>query len=113
MLYLNLFIIVCILVIITDLTDFFENVKRLIWVYAYGKGKPFKDFSIKPLGCSLCESFWGGLIYLVIMKEFTIVNIGYVVLLAYLTPVVRNGLILIQDFFIRFIDWWYNILHIQ
>ena len=112
MLYLNLLIIVCILVIITDLTDFFENLKKAIWVYSFGRGKPYKEFSIKPLGCSLCESFWIGLIYLLVMGEFTIVNIGYVVLLAYMTPVIRNGFILIQDFLIKFIDWWYNILHI-
>lgn len=112
MLYLNLFIICCILVIITDLTDFFENLKKFLWDFAYDGKKVYRGFSIKPLGCSLCETFWIGLIYLIIVGEFTVVNIGYVVLLAYMTPVVRNGFILIQDFLIKFIDWWYNILKI-
>jgi hypothetical protein len=113
MLYLNLFIISCILVIITDLTDFFQNIKKLIWGWVFGKGKVYKDFSIKPLGCSLCETFWCGLIYILVMGQFSIMNIGFVVLLSYLTPVIRNGFILIQDFLLRFIEWWYNILHIQ
>lgn len=113
MLYLNIFIIACILVIITDLTDFFDNIKKLVWKFVYGNKKPYRTFSMKPLGCSLCETFWIGLIYIIVMGQFSILNIGFVVLMAYLTPVIRNGFILIEDFLIKFIEWWYNILHIE
>ena len=112
MIYFNIFLIACILVIITDLTDFFETVKHFVWRFAWGN-RPYKQFSIKPLGCSLCETFWGSLIYILAIGEFNLMVLFYIVFIAYMTPVIMNVFLLIKEFFIKFIDWWYNILRLE
>lgn len=106
----NLLIITAIIVFITDLTDFWEYVKKQIWKFAWGKSKPYKEYQLKILDCSLCQTWWIGLIYLLFTHQFTIPYIGYVALLAYLTPVIKDILYLIKDAFTKAIEVINNIL---
>ena len=112
MVYINVLIISCICVIVTDLTDFWSFIKKIIWKMMF-KNRPYKEFSFKLLDCSLCQTWWLGLICLLVMGQFSLINIGYVLLIAYLTPVLCNFFILVKEFGLKFIDWWYNILHIE
>lgn len=36
------------------------------------------NIALKPLDCSLCATFWAGVIYLLCVKQFTIVNLLFV-----------------------------------
>ena len=51
----------------------------------------------KPFSCSLCTSWWLGLVYLIVTQHFTLLWVGYVALLAFLTPVFYNALTLLRD----------------
>ena len=95
---INLFILTCIIVFIFYLSGFVdEMVKRLY--YKYIKVGDYHTLipKLKPLTCSLCLSFWAGLIYLLITSQFTILMIVYVCLLAFLTPIIGDILIMIKD----------------
>lgn len=56
MIYGELIFIAFTVVLITDLTDFPSSVKKFIWRAVKGQGKPYKDFSLKLLECSLCQT---------------------------------------------------------
>ena len=62
----------------------------------------------KPFSCSLCMTFWTGLIYLLCTGNFTIVNFTVLLLLACLTPVTLMVYHLVVDLFTRMVESIYN-----
>ena len=108
---INLFILTCIIVFVIDLSGFVdEMVKRL-----YNKYIKVGDYhtlipKLKPLTCSLCLTFWVGLIYLLITSQFTITMIGYVCLLAFLTPIIGDILVMIKDVLNKIINLIYKLI---
>ena len=99
---LDLLIITAIIVFVVDLSGIILVLKKKLWKTLYGI-IPFKeDWSLKPFDCSLCMTFWIGLIYLIITGSFTIPFIGYVCLLSFLTPVIQEILLITKDLLIRF-----------
>lgn len=109
---IKLLIITCLIVWIIDLTDIVTYLKKLIWKWVWNS-KPYKEFTIKPLDCSLCMTWWIGLIYILVMGQFNILMIGLVGLFSFLTPVIRDGLNLIKDIFVKLINWLYKILGLE
>ena len=110
MILLKLLIIQLIIVFIVDLSGVMEHIKRWIWKWLKGD-KPYKDFEFKPFGCSLCMTFWVGLIYLLITHSFTIPYIAYVCLLAFLASTAASVLQLIKDTLdtlLYILDKWIN-----
>lgn len=95
---LNLLIIQLIIVFIVDLSGFIQDgIEPLL-------GKIFNKSKVrlkKPWCCSLCLTTWIGLIYILIQGCFTIPMIGYVFLLAFLTPIANNLLIMIKEALIK------------
>lgn len=108
MIWINLLLITAILVFIIDLSGFTQSVQRLLkkWL------KTNKDIVIKPFMCSLCMTFWTGIVYTIIAHAFTIPILAYIALLSFMTPVIRDILKLIQDFIIAIINGIYNILNL-
>lgn len=104
MILINLLLITAIIVFIIDLSGFTQSVQHLLkkWL------KTNKDIVIKPFMCSLCMTFWTGIIYAIIMNSFTIPILAFISLLAFMTPVIRDILKLIQDFIIAVINAIYN-----
>ena len=109
--YINLLIITAIIVWGIDVLGFIENFKEKIWRWAKN-GKEYKYFSFKPFDCSLCTSWWVGLFILLIYNELTIPNIGYVALLSSLTPVIREFIFLLNDFFFKILKIIAKILNL-
>ena len=108
---INLFILTCIIVFIIDLSGFVdEMVKRLY--YKYIKVGDYHTLipKLKPLTCSLCLSFWVDLIYLLITSQFTIIMIGYVCLLSFLTPIIGDILVMIKDVLNKIINLIYKLI---
>lgn len=108
---INLFLLTCIIVFIIDLSGFVdEMVKRLY--YKYIKVGDYHTLipKLKPLTCSLCLSFWVGLIYLLITSQFSILMIGYVCLLSFLTPIIGDILIMIKDVINKIINLIYKLI---
>lgn len=92
---LNLIVIQLILVFITDISGFIEDgIEPLL-----GRIFKTKHFRLKPkpFKCSMCQTTWIGLLYLLIKGCFTIPMIGYVLLLAFLTPIAYNLLLMVKE----------------
>lgn len=97
MILLNLLLIQLILVFIIDLSGVMTSLKLFIskWLT---KGKMSStNFELKPFTCSLCMTWWVGLIYLLIARSFTLPLIAFTALLAFLTPVAKDVLITGKD----------------
>lgn len=108
MIWINLLLITAILVFIIDLSGFTQSIQHLLkkWL------KTNKEIVIKPFMCSLCMTFWTGIIYTIAINAFTIPMLAYIALLSFMTPVIRDILKLIQDFIIAIINGIYNILNL-
>ena len=91
-LLLDLLIISFIVVFIIDLSGVIDDAERKL-----GKWLKCKARIPKPFSCSLCSTFWLGLLYLLITHNLTIPLIGYVSLLAFLTPTFNNVLLTVKD----------------
>lgn len=77
MAYLNLFLILFVCVCVTDKFNFWGNMATEIRRLIVGTEKPVKLPYI--LNCSLCQTFWLGLIYLICTANITILNIAVLV----------------------------------
>lgn len=113
MVYLNIILIAVICVIVTDCTDFFNYVNMWIWNWVFDHKKPYNGFQFKLLSCSLCQTFWTSLAYLLIIHHLNILMIAYILFIAYLTPVILECLCLLKDIMIKLIDIIYKILKIN
>ena len=108
MILINLLLIQFIVVFIVDDSGVIDSIKLLI-SRILTKGKiETTNFDIKPFSCSLCMTFWIGLIYLFCVGQFTIPYIAFVCLLAAMVPVTNNTIIIIRDIFIKLIDKSYD-----
>lgn len=94
---IDLILIQLIIVFIIDLSGAAESFKLFI-SKILTKGKiQTTNFDLKPFTCSLCMTWWTGLIYLLICHSFIIPYIALVALLSYLTPLSSSILLLIKD----------------
>ena len=101
---IELILIQLIIVFIIDLSGAVESFK-LFLSKILTKGKiQTTNFDLKPFTCSLCSTWWIGLIYLLICHSFTIPYIALVALLSYLTPLSSSILLLIKDLAIFLIN---------
>ena len=101
---IDLILIQLIIVFIIDLSGAVESFK-LFLSKILTKGKiQTTNFDLKPFTCSLCMTWWTGLIYLLICHSFTIPYIALVALLSYLTPLSSSILLLIKDLAIFLIN---------
>ena len=108
MILINLLLITTILVFIIDLSGFTQSVQTFLkkWL------KTNKDIVIKPFMCSLCMTFWTGIIYAFLTHSLSIPILAFICLLSFLTPVIKDILKLIQDFIIAVINAIYNIFNL-
>lgn len=107
--YIILLLLTTACVIVVDLTDFIDSIKHMIWKWAWKGKKEYRDFEFKPFSCSLCLSWWTGLIYLLISWKITLTLVVYQLLLSFLTPVIKDALLTIKALIQKIIDtiWWY------
>ena len=99
--------------IVIDMTDFVTSVKMAIWRWVF-KANPreYRDFRMKPFDCSLCSSFWLGLLYLIIWGKWTLGLMVFQLFLSIMTPHIKDILILIKDFVNKIIEtiyMWYQL----
>lgn len=93
MIYIELLITACLICFIIDISGFIDELEHMLQRIT---GVPLLRIP-KPFSCSLCSTWWAGLIYLLVVGAFTIINIGFVALLAMLTPVITDLLTYIRD----------------
>lgn len=97
MILLKLFIIALVNVLIIDLSGFITTIKLFISKYLTKSRIQKTDFRIRPFDCSFCMTFWTGLIYTIVIGQFTLVNLLIILLLAYFTGSMKDILLLIKD----------------
>lgn len=92
MIYLNALALMCICVIIIDLTDATNTLTS--WIkYVVTNGKFKTPMELKPLTCSFCMSHWVNVIYFLALGRFTPLNYLYILTLSLFTTVIRDLLI--------------------
>lgn len=100
--------IVVIVVIITDISGFNTTLKSVIkWILTKGKFSN-GDYSLKIVDCSLCQSWWLQLIYLLVVGEISIINIVIALLFAMFTINIKDILLLIRDTITKIINYIYD-----
>jgi hypothetical protein len=104
MILLKLTIICLVNVLIIDISGFIESVKSLISKLLTNKQIDTINFSLKPFDCSFCMTFWTGLIYTIVIGQFTLVNLLIILLLAFMTEPFYRILLLIKDMILKLID---------
>jgi hypothetical protein len=110
MILLNLLCIQLIWVLILDISGFMDSVKLAISKFLTSRHIAKADYRIKPFDCSLCMTFWTGLIYIICLHQFTIPLLAYILFIAVMTPVTKDFIILIRDLLIKLIDKIYTII---
>lgn len=104
----NLFLIAVITVCIIDLSGFVGTLKSALNKLLTRGKLSNSDYQLKPFDCSLCMTFWIGLIYLIIYHQLTLLNISILLLIAVSTPIINDVIRLIQDLITRIINIIYR-----
>ena len=104
MLYINLLLITIITVNIIDLSGIITHIKNRICKWL---NKPQQDFSIKPFDCSYCMSHWIGLFYMIFTQQFSLFAYTILLVLCFLTPVIKDLLVLLKDLLTTAVDKLY------
>lgn len=106
----GLFVIEVFSVFLVDFSGFISEMEKYLTSW-FKSPVPLKI--PKPAGCSLCLSWWIGLIYLLVTGEFCFLSLLVLVLLCANTGNVLHGLYTIQDlietvlgFIDRLVGWW-------
>ena len=104
MVLINLILISAIVVFIVDISGAVDSLKSgLKWILTKGKMNN-SDYSLKPIDCSLCMSFWCGIIYLLVINEFTLPYLAFVCLLACFSGIIKSSILLVEDVFNKIIQ---------
>ena len=110
----NILLIATIIVFIVDLSGSIEHLVKPVVKY-FLHIPPHKDINLPLIECSLCVTWWIGLIYICIASitnSFTfnqfLILVFVLSLVGYLTPVIKDLLVLIKDLIIRFIEVFYK-----
>lgn len=106
----NLLLTTLLVCYIIDLSGFINSIKKFIINKILNiKANP-EDISLKPFDCSLCMSWWCGLIYLLIVKDFTLFNIFILSLFSYFSSNLAGILSWIKELFTTIENKLYNLL---
>lgn len=98
---IELILLMMIVVYIIDVSGVVNSLKRLI-SNILTKGTIITDnYSLPLFGCSLCMTFWCGLIYLIVNQVFTIPYISLVCLLSLLTTPTKDLLLGLREWLLR------------
>lgn len=98
---LNLFLIAVIVVIIIDISGITLSIKSGIKRLLTKGRMSDPNYSLKPIDCSFCMTFWTGLVWLLVTHSFSLWMLTYLLLLCVMTPVISDVIILIRELFIK------------
>lgn len=92
---LDLLLITFVICFIIDISGIVESVKKLISTKLLG----FKstDFSIKPFDCSLCMTWWVGLIYIYCIGQMSILGVFVVAMFSFMASNITVLMLAIKD----------------
>ena len=91
----NLFLIGFISVFIIDYSGFIEEADKILTKVLKSK---FPLHIPKPFSCSLCTTFWVGLIYLLVAGKFSLAFVAILGMVCILTPEILSIIYFAKDF---------------
>jgi hypothetical protein len=99
----DILLIAVIIVVIIDISGFIDSLKSgLKKVLTKGRmSDPY--YSLKPLDCSFCMTWWTGLIWLLVTHNVTLWMLAYLLLICVMTPVIKDVIILIRETMLKII----------
>ena len=111
---INIILLSTIIVFIVDLSGSIEHLVKPI-VKHFLHIPPHKDINLPLIECSLCVTWWLGLLYICIVSitnSFTfnqfLILVSVLALVSFLTSTLKDILVLIKDLIIRFIEVFYK-----
>lgn len=101
---LDIFLISVIVVIIIDISGITDTIKSLIKRIITRGMMSDPNYSLKPIDCSFCMTFWTGLVYMLCVGTFSLWMVTYLLLLCVMTPVIKDVIILFRNTIIKIIN---------
>lgn len=99
MIELNLLMIAVCCVCVIDIARFPDSLKRGI-----ARWLGVKDVTLKPFDCSLCSSWWCGLIWMVCTSSLTLYGVMVCLLIACMTTEIASIIWMVKDLLVRLIN---------
>lgn len=96
--YTDLLFLTVIVVFIVDCSGFTEA-----WLHGLSRWLRHQVTQLKPFSCSLCMTWWSGIVYLLVTGRFCLPLLAYVALLAFLSLPISELLIFIRETILRWI----------
>ena len=93
---IKLLLITLIIVFIVDISGAIDHLINPLVKHILKIPKSSR-IEIPLISCSLCCTFWTGIIYIICMGEFTLLNLFFVCVCAFLTTHIKDLFILIRD----------------
>lgn len=102
----DLALITLIVVYLVDLSGGINSLKQFIWKYWLdGKGRYPDSFRLRPLDCSLCLTWWTGLVYLWITQTFSLESVALVAMFSYFSSQLAFLLRLVSEMINNALRW--------
>lgn len=101
---LDIFLISVIVVIIIDISGITDTIKSLIKRVITRGMMSDPNYSLKPIDCSFCMTFWTGLVYMLCVGTFSLWMVTYLLILCVMTPVIKDVIILFRNTIIKIIN---------
>jgi len=106
----NLLLIQVIVVFIVDISGAVDSLKSGIkWILTKGNMNS-SDYTLKPIDCSLCMTFWSGLAYLLITNNFALVYLAILCVMAAFSGIVKSAILLVEDSIVKIIQCIYKLI---
>ena len=96
----DILLIATILTFITDISGVVKHIETAIC-----KWLEIRKCSITLLNCSLCQTWWVGLFYLIRTGQFTLEGIAVVAVVSFLTTTIQSALWTVKDLCDAVIGW--------
>lgn len=102
---IDILLIAVICVIIIDLSGVTDSIKSTLKRIVTKGRMSDPNYSLKPIDCSFCITFWTGLIYMLITHSLTLWMTAYLLCICVMTPVIKDILILIKETLLKIIRY--------
>ena len=101
----DILLLAAIIVFVVDLSGFTQTWKK--WL---GKWLGVQIGDVPPFDCSLCLTFWAGLIYLIVEGDFSIPALAYLALVSYCTVLMGEILTAIRELLSALVRWLWKLI---
>lgn len=97
---INLILISVVICYLIDLSGIIQTIKYQIWKHLFkGIGRP-EDIRLKPFDCTLCSTWWTGIILMIVTSNVSLINLMLTALVSYFSKHITELLLIVNDLFV-------------